>query len=302
MRFTFLRKLPTCQCRNSVRVSSFRFTGVLALFLLTAAPGFGQHQFHAPTDYLKGKFYFYWGWNIDKHSQSDISFRGSDYNFTLDNVVAHDRQTKFNFDTYFNPMKLSTPQYNFRVGYGIKSNWDISIGIDHMKYVMTTDQMSTSTGYIHNSGTPYDGDYVHQDIKLTEEFLQFEHTDGLNYANLEIRRFENIFTSKFVSLNFTAGVGAGLLVPKSNVVLLNNPRHDEFHLAGYGLAAIVGININFPRNFFIQTEMKGGFINMPDIRTTYDPADKASQHFFFMQNNVVFGKVLDFSKKAKNKD
>ena len=32
-----------------------------------------------------------------------------------------------------------------------------------------------------------------------------------------------------------------------------------------------------------------GFINMPDIRTTNNLADRASQHFFFIQANLVFG-------------
>jgi len=37
------------------------------------------------------------------------------------------------------------------------------------------------------------------------------------------------------------------------------------------------------------SELKGGFIHMPDIRTTLIPIDKASQHFFFSQANIVFG-------------
>lgn len=35
--------------------------------------------------------------------------------------------------------------------------------------------------------------------------------------------------------------------------------------------------------------MKGGFINMPDIRTTEFKADRAAQHFFFWQGNILFG-------------
>lgn len=35
--------------------------------------------------------------------------------------------------------------------------------------------------------------------------------------------------------------------------------------------------------------MKGGFINMPDIRTTELTSDHASQYFFFVQANILFG-------------
>ena len=40
----------------------------------------------------KGKLYFYWGWNKSQYSYSDITFKGDDYNFTLYDVAAKDRQ------------------------------------------------------------------------------------------------------------------------------------------------------------------------------------------------------------------
>ena len=50
---------------------------------------------------------------------------------------------------------------------------------------------------------------------------------------------------------------------------------------------------------FIQEEAKYGFIHMPDISTTYDPADRAKQHFFFMQYNVVFGAQFQLTNRVK---
>ena len=76
------------------------------------------------------------------------------------------------------------------------------------------------------------------------------------------------------------------MLPKTNVTLLNKPRHDDFHLSGYGVSSIC-IQLNIKNNYFIQTEAKSGFINMPDIRTTNNLADRASQHFFFIQANLV---------------
>jgi len=59
---------------------------------------------------------------------------------------------------------------------------------------------------------------------------------------------------------------------------------------------MVGLNTTFFRYFFLQSEMKGGFINMPDIRTTDNITDRASQQFFFAQWNVTFGVNFNLNK------
>ena len=45
----------------------------------------------------KGKFFVYWGWNWASYSDSDIRFKGSDYDFTLSDVTAQDTPSKFTF-------------------------------------------------------------------------------------------------------------------------------------------------------------------------------------------------------------
>lgn len=57
-------------------------------------------------------------------------------------MKATDRQTPFGM-IYFDPVLFTIPQYNARLGYFFKDNWSISIGMDHMKYVMVQDQMAT---------------------------------------------------------------------------------------------------------------------------------------------------------------
>ena len=74
-------------------------------------------------------------------------------------------------------------------------------------------------------------------------FLKFEHTDGLNYINLDLRRQHEISAFKNVSINLIEGIGGGVIIPKSNVTLINNERYDEFHFAGFGLNGIFGLNV-----------------------------------------------------------
>lgn len=238
----------------------------------------------------KGEVYLYWGWNRSAYTNSDIHFSGEDYAFTLYDVIAKDRQSPFSFKTYFKPSSITIPQYNFRIGYFLNENYDISIGADHMKYVMKNYQEVRISGEIQNSGTPFDGIYSNDTtINLVPEFLLFEHTDGLNYENIEIRRTDYLYKSEKFRIESRFGAGIGILVPRTNTTLLNNERYDEFHLAGYGLGAIAGIHFSFFKYFFLQFEGKAGMIHMPDIRTTMSKNDRASQAFLFGQYNGVFG-------------
>ena len=87
-------------------------------------------------------------------------------------------------------------------------------------------------------------------------------------------------------------MGIGLLYPKTNSVLLNKKRYDDFNVAGYGISLKGGINLTLLNNFFIQAELKTGYIDMKNIRTTKSTSDSASQEFFFFQQNLTFGYVF----------
>lgn len=248
------------------------------------------------TAHNKGKFYVYWGGNRESFTKSDIHFKGADYDFTLYDVVAHDKPKGWHTD-YLNPGRMTIPQTNFRMGYFITDHYNISIGLDHMKYVMFQDKAVNYSGYYPNQGS-YGEQLPNNQLLLTEAFLKFEHTDGLNYINTEFCRVDDV--SKLFSINntdtfqvnVTEGIGTGILLPKTNTTLLGKDRHDDFHLSGYGVSAKVGLNLTFFKHFFMQAELKGGYINMPDIRTTKDPADKASQHFLFFQRIITFGGIF----------
>ncbi len=239
----------------------------------------------------KGKFFVYWGWNFGSYSDSDIHFKGNGYDFTLHDVRATDRPTKFSFYDYF--IECTLPQTNFRIGYFFDEHYTVSIGVDHMKYVAVANQEFNIDGNI-NIGNRYDGVYNGEKIKMTSDFLKFEHTDGLNYINTQLYRFDDVshwfgLTSENFRVNLTEGIGLGVLLPKTNATLLGKKRHDDFHLAGYGSSLGVGLNLTFFKYFFLQTDAKVGYIYMPDIRTTHNTNDVASQSFAFFQYNFLVG-------------
>jgi len=248
------------------------------------------------TAHNKGKFFVYWGGNRENFSKSDIQFKGADYDFTIYDVEAADRPKGWHID-YVNPGRMTIPQTNFKMGYFITDHYSVGIGVDHMKYVMNQNQNVVING---TYPSIYNGNQINNGVlNLSDEnFLTFEHTDGLNFVHAEISRFDDfskIFKIKNtdkIQVNLTEGFSAGILYPKTNTKLLGKPRHDDFHVAGYGVAAKVGVNITFFKHFFIQSELKAGYINMGDIRTTSSSADSASQEFFFLQKIIVFGGIF----------
>jgi hypothetical protein len=250
------------------------------------------------TAHNKGKFFISWGGNRDCYTNSDITFKGKDYNFTIYDVPAHDKPKGYSVD-YVNPMRMTIPQTNFRAGYFINDHYSIAVGWDHMKYVMYQYKTVDIKGYYPNEGL-YSEAQPGDKVWLTEDFLTFEHTDGLNYVNAEFSRHDdiakltklNLGNPDKIQFNLTEGIGAGVLYPKTNAKVLGKPRHDDFHISGYGVSAKAGLNITFFKYFYLQGELKGGYINMPDIRTAYGSNDSASQHFYFLQKIIAVGGIF----------
>ena len=244
----------------------------------------------------KGTMFVFWGWNRAMFSKSDIHFKGNGYDFVLHNVVAHDRPSDLSWD-YINPGEVSKPQFNFRLGYFIKDNLAIVIAQDHMKYVMDQDQTVDFTGHI--SDPTYAAMVQNGQVNLTDEkFLTFEHTDGLNYINLGIEKYKNLYAKENLEILWSYGGGLGLMFPKSNVKIFGNERSDRFHVAGFGADVRTNINFVLWKRLMARVEGKFGYINMPDVKTTLNnKPDKASQDFVFGQINFGIGYVFNIKKK-----
>lgn len=248
------------------------------------------------TSSNKGKFFLYWGANRGFYSSSDIHFKGDDYNFTVHNTKAVDKPKGWHID-YINPTRMTIPQTNFRLGYYFTDKYSISFGFDHMKYVMVNGQEAFIDGTYPNKGN-YGEVLENGNTKITDEFLQFEHTDGLNYVNLELARTEDI--SKFVGIyntdkvqfNAIAGVGSGVLFPRTNAKVLGRERNDEFKVAGFGVSAKGGVNVTVFKHFFVQYETKVGYINILKTPVSNKPNEYAKHDFTFLESVFVVGGIF----------
>jgi len=246
----------------------------------------------------KGDFYFHWGYNHSWYGKSDIRFQGPGYDFTLKDVVAHDRQSKLSWD-YLNPGLITVPQYNIRFGYFFADNWSVSLAWDHMKYVMDIPQTVAITGTIGASisdpGVPTGalaGTYNGQMINVTPQMLTYEHTDGFNYANIELERYDDIWVapSRETSLTLETGIGGGMMVPRSDVRLFEQGRNNHWNISGYGFSVKAGLKFYITKFLYLQNTTKLGATNLKNVHTTgRDDVDKASQKINYTENLWVLG-------------
>ena len=236
------------------------------------------------------KWSVYWGWNRSTYSNSDIHFWGADHDFTLSSVKANDMQadvtTENIFGTFLSPANMTLPQTNLRIAYQVSPDTAWALNLDHMKYVVTPDQTVAFSGRITND--PQTG----ATRTLSTNYLNFEHTDGLNVVTLEyekqypVTQWKAPFASRWVAL-----VGAGIVYPKTNVTLnmLGRSRNDQFHLAGYSAGGGVGWEADFLDSWFFRSMFKMGYVTLPDVLTS-SQGDKASHNFTYNELLIALGK------------
>ncbi|MFZ5552666.1 MAG: hypothetical protein ACOZCO_06095 [Bacteroidota bacterium] len=262
----------------------------------------GEYSLLKKAD-TENRFYLTWGYNRSQFSKSDIEIQGDGYQFTLHDVVAKDRPSPFEAKVYFNPSKLSIPQFNIRGGYFINKNFSVSAGYDHMKYVLVNDQQALISGSIDSSASAtYAGVYDQSPVNITRDFLLYEHTNGCNYISTEadFYAYPWISPNKKHSLSLHAGWGIGIMIPRSDVSVFGVQGANLFHLAGYGTAVSAGIKFVFFRNFFFQVIAKGGYISLPDVLTYKSENTKASQKFWFTQEICNLGFHFNLFSRSTN--
>lgn len=261
------------------------------LFLLLAAPFASAQQ--GPS--LKHRVFAYWGYNRAQFTTSSIHFTGSNYDFILHDVEAKDRPETFTLNNYFNPKNIWIPQYNYRVGWFLNDRWSFSLGLDHMKYVVVKDQQVKLTGNISRERSPaYATSGEAGEVRITPDFLTYEHTDGLNLLAVDGDHYDALWTSKSgkQALYFTEGLFVGPVIPRTDVRLFGEGINNKFHLAGYGAGAKLGLFAVVLDRLFVSANVRAGYIELPSVLTTGTSTDRASQHFWFVQQNAVIGVLI----------
>jgi len=251
--------------------------------LLLASIILGANILSANVLDKKGKKYISWGYNNSTYTNSDIHLKGDGYDYTIYDVEATDRQSDPKLRYLF---EITIPQYNLHMGYFFDDRQSIAFEIDHMKYVVKSPQVVKIDGKDHQGNDNDNGT-----VQL-KDFLAFEHTDGLNYFNIAYNYHKPLITDKSVknALSGFVGIGAGIVIPRSNVTLVgHSARQDAFKLAGYGVHLETGLVYDFLENYFFIFEYKKGYMDMPAVSTSPSTSDEASHDFVFSETSFSLG-------------
>lgn len=203
--------------------------------------------------------YLQWGYNTEWYTRSNIHFNsvvnGVPHNFTIYKARAHDRSDMDGLVKQ--PLQVSIPQYNYRIGFYLnkKHNKAIEINFDHTKYIVYNNQVVRAKGYIGN-------DHFDKDTSFTKDQVHFEHTNGANFYHINyVRQYELKRNAKRPVFTALWKAGAGVLIPKTDVTLSGKRVDNRFHVAGYCFGAEGGARWYISRKLFLEGTAKAGFAN-----------------------------------------
>lgn len=265
----------------------FRFS-LLLVSMLIAASSFAQL---IPKPQYGG-FYFQWGYNRDRYSKSTIHFwEEGKYDFTLHKVTARDRPDFDGFRT--NPIDITIPQNSVRLGFYLNKEQThaIELNFDHAKYVVDAYQTVRMTG-------EFNGNNIDADTVLAPWFIDFEHSNGANFLLLNyVGQHEILRNKKRKLASCVWKVGAGIVIPRSDV-RINAKRVDNvYHVAGYIAGVEGGLRFYVLKHMFLEATGKMGFADYRDVLTI--DAGKASHNFFYGEIIGLLGYDLHRPKNKK---
>jgi len=232
----------------------------------------------------QGTLYGYWGYNRSAYTRNDIRFVGPGYDFTLQGSQAHDNPSPFSPKVYFNPSKITVPQFNARVGYYFKTHWAVSIGYDHMKYIFADGNEVLLSGTINPGVDPvtfWSGTYNNEPVTTNRDNFHYENSNGLNYLRLGLERTDNLYkVGEWLMISSHVGVGVGGLLSYNDFIFAGREDRVTISMSGYGLSAHAALRFEFFKHFFVQPNFSGGFMHQVNVRTRANDPNSFARHAY----------------------
>jgi hypothetical protein len=225
-----------------------------------------------------GMLYFSLGSHRAFYTPSTTRFvsKSRDFDFTLEKLRGSDD----------GGVKLrSSPQYSYNFGYySFKHNLGIEYQFDHVKYIMRPNQVARLKGQINE-------EQFDRDTLVHKDFVQLEHTDGANYAMINLVKWKNLAKSRNQkrSLDLIMKAGAGIVVPKTNTTIMGEHYDDRYAVSGYVIGIEPGLRYNFLKNAFLSGTFKGAYANYTHFRIA---EGWGKQKWFSAQFNLMLGVQL----------
>lgn len=273
---------------------------VFLLILLFSLPimANAQHKrMKKKVSVSSGTLFGYYGYNQSGYTRSNIRFSGPSYDFTLSDAVGHDQPLENGITTYFNPAKMTLPQYNLRLGYYFRNNWAVSLGYDHLKYVFADHNAVFLSGSI-GAGvdTAWQGTFNAEPITTDPNHFGYDNSDGMNYLRIELTRSDQLFTVgdlDWFGITSNVGGSVGTLLTSNRYKFAQKEDLQTMSMSGYGVSLHFGARFEFFRHFFIQPNFSAGFMHQVNVDTRpNDPSSFARHAFGYIEGNIVAGFLL----------
>ncbi|MBC7571947.1 MAG: hypothetical protein H7319_19790 [Spirosoma sp.] len=211
------------------------------------------------------------------------------YDFTFIKANAHDRPDQHDFYKF---NALTIPQYNASIGYFFndKPNLGIEVSWDHLKYIVTDNQVIHVQGQIR--GQPID-----KDTLVTPGFVRLQHTNGNNYLMVNLLKKHRLIKTKAIELSAIGKVGAGILFSYTISYVLGSNDEGYFHFHGPVAAVSGGLKLDIFRHFFLQTNLQGAWADYTNTKIGADHEGLATHHFYSLQYSYLFGVNFPLGKR-----
>jgi hypothetical protein len=249
----------------------------------------------AKNSMAKGTGFLYWGYNRSGYTRSTIHFTGAGYDFSLKGVRAKDRPST-KIDEYFNPTKFTVPQFNIRAGYNFKNYWNISIGYDHLKYVMVHGPEYLLNGQITNGiDQNWSGNISDQIVVTNENEFHYENSNGMNYIRAELTNVRNIVRNRRdnFTMSYLLGISGGAILSFNDFTFGGKKDVSTVSLSGLGVSGHAGMRFEFFKHVFLQTNVASGFIRQMNVRTrSSEYRAFAKQSLGYLEGNIVLGALF----------
>lgn len=227
------------------------------------------------------------GMNKAWFSSSTLNVLGAGYNYSLKGFKATDAPS-------LNLGYLPDVQYNARVGYYLRYGLNISLGIDHMKYMMVSPIEVLLNGRINpgiDNETGLSGDYSNEGVTM-DSLFSYNNT-ALNYINVRFTKTNRIVGTRrndHFLLSSDIGFAAGALVSKSNFTFGGDTDIGVTSLSGLGLNGYGALRFEFFEHVFLQTGFNFGVIRQIGVRLREgDPNSQLKQTIGFFEPEIMLG-------------
>lgn len=250
-----------------------------------------------------GVFNLSYGNSASFYSKSNLNFVGDGYNFRLDKVQLWQQHQGIVLPDFKN---FKSQQYNIHFGYNVKKGVNISIGMDHVQYGISPNQITALTGYVADGMDTVShlvGHYDQMPYNLDSARFQYQTNTGLSFINCQLNLIQNLRRTKnrnFV-INAIYGIGAGVLYSSTDFNFGGYQQTNVKSLSGLGVLVHAGLRFEFFKHIYIQPSLTGAFLSQRSNHTQNQAPKNIAMHNFGMLNNSINAGII-FVVKKKNCD